>query len=140
MRKTVSSPDDHLLGSFVTFFDHGLLMIEDSDSGAAHEGWDAATEYVHFDQDSLYVAVQSVVDGAVAVTAYRDTAPSGGTEGLVEAFSGEVVSKFGRFRIRDSDDRAILTVAGRSGRNHLTVFLDELNWATRVVVVIGAPA
>jgi hypothetical protein len=139
MRKNMTSPDVNLLGSFVTFFDHGLLMIEDSESRATHEGWDAATEYVHLDQDSLYVAVQNVVDGAVAVTAYRDTAPSGETEGLVEAFSGEVESKFGRLRIRDSDDRAILTVAGRSGRNHLTVLLDELNWAMRVVVVIGAP-
>ena len=136
----MTSPDDNLLGSFVTFFDHGLLMIEDSESSAAHDGWDAATEYVHFDQDSLYIAVQSVVDGAVAVAAYRDSAPSGETEGLVEAFSGEVESKFGRFRIRDSDDRAVLTVAGRSGRNRLTVLLDELNWAMRVVVVIGAPA
>lgn len=134
----MTSPDNNLLGSFVTFFDHGLLMIEDSESGAAHEGWAAATEYVHFDQDSLYVAVQSVVDGAVAVTAYRDSAPSGETEGLVEAFSGEAESKFGRFRIHDSDDRVVLTVQGRSGRNHLTVLVDEANWAMRVIVVISA--
>lgn len=136
----MTSPDDNLLGSFVTSFDHGLLMIEDTESTAVHDGWDAATEYVHFDQDSLYVAVQSVVDGAVAVTAYRDSAPRGETEGLVEAFSGEVESKFGKFRIHDSDDRAILTVVGMPGSNHLTVLLDELNWAMRVVVVIGAPA
>jgi len=41
---------------------------------------------VHFDQDSLYIAVQSVVDGAVAVAAYRDSAPAGEIEGLIEAF------------------------------------------------------
>lgn len=136
----MTSPDDSLLGSFVTHFDHGLLMIEDSETRAAHEGWDAATEYVHFDHDSLYVAVQNSVDGPVAVSAYRDVAPRGETEGLVEAFSGEVDSKFGRFRIHDSDDRVVLTVAGRPGSNRLTVFVDELNWTTRVVVTIGAPA
>jgi hypothetical protein len=136
----MTSPDENLLGSFVAFFDHGLLMIEDSESSAAHAGWDAATQYVHFDQDSLYVAVQSVVDGAVTVTAYRDSAPSEETEGLVEVFSGEFESKFGRFRIHDSDDRAVLTVAGRRESNHLTVLVDELNWAMRVVVIIGASA
>ena len=136
----MTSPHENLLGSFVTFFDHGLLMVEDSESKAAHEGWDAAAQYVHFDQDSLYVAVQSVVDGAVAVSAYRDRAPSEETEGLVEAFSGEFESKFGRFKIHDSDDRAVLTLAARHGNNRLAVLVDELNWARRVVVVIGAPA
>ncbi|MEU8230489.1 hypothetical protein AB0C12_12920 [Actinoplanes sp. NPDC048967] len=136
----MTSPDENLLGSFVTFFDHGLLMIDESESKAAHDGWDATTEYVHFDQDSLYIAVQSVVDGAVMVNAYRENAPGSETEGLVEAFSGEVESKYGRFKIHDSDDKAVLVIAGRSGRNQLTVLLDELNWATRVVVVIGTPA
>ncbi|NJP35695.1 hypothetical protein [Micromonospora thermarum] len=136
----MSSPDANLLGSFVMFFDHGLLVIEDAESGAAHEDWDAASEYVHFDQDSLYVAVQSVVDGAVAVTAYRDSAPSHETEGLVEAFSGEFDSEFGRFRIHDSDNRAVLTITGRRGRNRVTVLVDEFNWAARVVVTIGVPA
>lgn len=132
----MTSPDDGLFGFFTTFFDHGLLMIEDSESRAAHEGWDATTQYVHFDHDSLYVAVQSIVDGPVAVSAYRDSAPSGETEGLVEAFSGEFESKSGRLRVHDSDDRVILAVAGRRGENWLTVFVDELNWATRVIVIL----
>jgi hypothetical protein len=135
-----SSPDGSLLGSFVMFFDHGLLMIEDSESRAAHEGWDAAIQYVHFDQDSLYVAVQSVVDGPVSVSAYLDDVPSGETEGLVDAYSGEFDSNSGRFRIHDSDDRVVLTVAGRRGRNRLTVFVDELNFAARVVVIFSEPA
>lgn len=139
MRWESSRQSAVLLGSFTTFFDHGLLMIEEFESTSVHDGWDAATEYAHFDGDSLYLAVQSVVDGPVAVAAYRDGAPNSETQGMVDAFSGELESRVGRLRIHDSDDKLVLTVAGRHGRNRLTVLVDELNWATRVIIVIGAP-
>lgn len=134
----MTSIDDNLLGSFTAFFDHGLLLIEDLESSAAHEGWDSATEYVHFDADSLYVAVQSVVDGPVSVTVYRNSAPLGEVDGLVEAFAGQFESKFGKTKIHDSDDTAVLVTTGTRGVSRLTVFVDELNWSTRVVVVIGS--
>lgn len=139
-KETIISPDDKLLSSFVTFFDHALLMIEDFESRATHEGWDAATQYVHFDKDSLYVAVRSVVDGPVSVSVYRDNVPSGETEGLVEVYSGELDSNSGIIRVYDSDEKVVLTVAGRRGRNRLTVFVDDLNWAVRVVVIFSEPA
>jgi len=134
----MTSPDGNLLGTFTAFFDHGLLMVEDLESNAAHEGWDAATEFIHHDRDSLYIAVQSVVDGAVSVGVYRDVAPADEIEGLIPAFSGEIESDSGRFRIYDSDEAAVLTVIGYAGRNRLEVFIDEQNTVSRVVVVVGA--
>ncbi|WP_147450938.1 hypothetical protein [Streptomyces hoynatensis] len=124
-----------LLGSLVASFEHGLLLIEDSKSSASHEDWDAATEYVHFDDDSLYVAVQSVVDGLVSVTVYRDGVPSGAVEGFVEVFSGEFQCRSRRICVRDSDDNALLSIAAPGGDLiRLHVFADAWNWATRVVV------
>jgi hypothetical protein len=133
----MTSVDDNLVGSFTAYFDHGLLLIEESGSVAAHEGWDAATEYTHFDNDSLYVAVQSVVDGPVAVTVYRNSAPETEVLGLVEVFSGEFESKFGRVTVHDSDDMVVLVARGVRGMNRVTVFVDEVNWSARVVVAIG---
>ncbi|XVU28291.1 hypothetical protein ACQPZJ_14975 [Actinoplanes sp. CA-054009] len=135
----MNSPDENFIGSFVAYFDHGLLMVEDSESSATHEGWDAANEYVHFDAGSLYVSVQSLVDGAVEVFAYRDVAPNEVSEGLVEAFSGEVELELGRLKIHDSDDSIVLTATGALGRNQLTVLVDELNLAERVVLILSVP-
>lgn len=51
----MSPPSENLLGSFTIEFDHGLLAVEDAGSAAVHDDWDPVNEYVHRDQDSLYV-------------------------------------------------------------------------------------
>ncbi|XVV00190.1 hypothetical protein ACQPW3_22335 [Actinosynnema sp. CA-248983] len=134
----MTSINGNFLGSFVAHFNHGLLLIEDSETDATHEGWDSSVDYVHFDSDSLYVAVQSVVDGPVSVSVYGNSAPAGEIDGLVEAFAGEFESKFGKIVIHDPDSMVVLVVAGRRGVCQVSVFVDELNWSTRVVVVVGS--
>jgi hypothetical protein len=129
--------NENLLGSFVTFFDHGLLVVEDSESSAAHDEWDSASEYVHFEDDSIYVAVQSVVDGPVEVCIYRENRKRNDMEGLTETFSGNFESRSGRLRIHDSDEKTVVTVPMRRGSNRLAVLVDELNFAARVVVLVG---
>ncbi|MEU1475473.1 hypothetical protein ACFYZ8_13370 [Streptomyces sp. NPDC001668] len=91
---------------------------------------------MHVDEESLYVAVQSIVDGPVEVAVYRRDAPKDVVEGLVQAFSGVFGSRSGKIRIQDSDGKAVLTF-GRRGEGGLVVLVDELNWAARVVLVVG---
>ncbi|TDC23613.1 hypothetical protein E1265_12190 [Streptomyces sp. 8K308] len=120
----------------MTCFEHGLLVIEDSESGATHDDWDAATQYVHLDQGSLYVAVQSIVDGPVEVVVYRDHVQDSEIGGLTEVFSGVVESRLGKLRIHDSDERAVLTALVNRGAVRVTVFVDDVNWASRVTVLV----
>jgi hypothetical protein len=127
---------DNFVGSFTCFFDHGLLLVEDVESRSAHAGWNADEEFVHFDVDSLYVAVQSLVDGPVSVDAYRGSAPDTEVDGMVQAFSGPFESGSGELILHDSDDKIALRVRVRRGQNRLTVLVDEVNWSARVIVVI----
>jgi len=114
-----------------------LLLIEDADTTAAHEGWDAATQHVHFDTDSLYLAVSPAVDGPVTVCAYRDEAPADATTEMTQCFDGEFESEFGVIRLHDSDDTISLAARERRGTHRLRVFVDEPDWSSRVVVVIS---
>ena len=131
------SDTENLIGCFTAFLVHGLLLIEDAGTTAAHEGWDAATQHVHFDMDSLYLAVSPAVDGPVAVCVYRDEAPPDTTAEMTQCFDGEFESKFGVIRIHDSDDAISLTAREQRGVRRLRVFVDEPGWSSRVVVVIG---
>ncbi|NUT96227.1 MAG: hypothetical protein HOY78_29790 [Saccharothrix sp.] len=114
-----------------------MLLIEDPESGATHDEWDPATEHVHHDHGSLYVAVQHAVDGPVTVTAYRHRAPAGEVDGLIEVFAGEVDSPSGTMTAHDPNDSAVLILPAKQGVNRLTVFVDHVDWAARVVVVVG---
>lgn len=131
------SDSDNLIGCFTAFFDHGLLLIEDADTSAAHEGWDAATQPVHFDVDSLYLAVSPAVDGPVTVCAYRQEAPEETVADLTLCFDDEFESKFGVIKLRDSDDVISLTAHEQRGIRRLRVFVDEPGWTSRAVVVIS---
>ncbi|MEV4625213.1 hypothetical protein AB0J90_02825 [Micromonospora sp. NPDC049523] len=131
-----SIPSD-LLGLFIAPFDHGLLLIEDSESNATHDAWDAAQQYVHFDRDSLYVAVQSAVDGHVEVSAYRDEVSPEEVGHLIEVFSGMIELSSGILRVCDSDQKATLNIPVSRKGGRLRVLVDEPNWATKVVVMFA---
>lgn len=131
----LSSNVGNLIGCFTAFFDHGLLIVEDSETTATHEGWDAATQYVHFDTDSLYLAVSPSVDGPVTVCVYRDECPD--LTEMTQCFDGEFESAFGVIRIYDPADAISLTARVQRGMRHLRVFSNEPGWSSRVVIVIG---
>jgi hypothetical protein len=127
---------DNLLGAMVGFFDQGLLVIEDLASSSSHNGWDARTEYVHFDHDSIYVAVQSVVDGPVSVSVYGSQVGEEEIVDMVEAFSGEVSLVHGRLKTHDPDDTLVLITRHGNDVVRLRVLFDRPNWASRVVVIV----
>jgi len=127
----------NLLGSFVTFFDHGLLVLEDTSSKAPHDEWDAGSELIHVDEDSLYLAVCPAVDGPVTVSVYEDRAPDGVVDGLASVFSSALPLPSGSFTVADSDDRAKLTFRTTAGEKGVNIYVDEPDYASRVVIVIG---
>ncbi|ARQ69200.1 hypothetical protein CAG99_10290 [Streptomyces marincola] len=110
-------------------------MIEDAESSATHGDWDAATQCIHLDEDSLYVAVQSVVDGPVTVRIYRGDIPEEALTGMTDLFSGAFESGSGKLRVQDSVQRAVLTVTVNRGLIDISVFVDEVDWASQVAVL-----
>ncbi|GAA3817400.1 MULTISPECIES: hypothetical protein [Amycolatopsis] len=136
----MTTTEEGLIGSLTAYFDHGLLLIEDSESSADHRGWDASIDYVHFDTDSLYVAVQSVVDGPVEVEVYRSPPLAPVAVGLTEVFVRQFESEFGMVKIHDPENRGVLVAKGNRGVVGLRVLVDEVNWAARVVVIIQFPS
>lgn len=131
------SESDNLIGCFTAFFDHGLLLVEDADTTAVHDGWDAATQPVHFDTDSLYLAVSPAVEGPVAVCVYRYQAPDGETANMTQCFDDTFASKYGAIKLHDPNDSVFLLAREGRGRRRLQVFVDNLDWITRVTVVIS---
>lgn len=137
----MTARDEKLIGAFVAFFEHGVLVIEHSETEARHDAWCFATEPLRFDfeQDSLYLAVQSLVDGPVAVSVYEDSAPSDEKKGLVEVFSRpfEPGPRPGRLKISDSDEWMILTAPYVPDRVRVTVLVDDPEFPTQVVVELA---
>ncbi len=131
------SDDANLLAAFTASFDHGLLVVEDADSTAVHDGWDAASEQTHLDADSLYIGVRSQVDGLVTVSVFRGDAPPDAIDGMALTFVGDLQSNSGITRIRDSDEKMVYTARGKKGLRQIRAFMDHPEWPGRVVLILG---
>ncbi len=59
---------------------------------------------------------------------------------MIEVFSSDFEPRFGRVSVHDPDDTAVILVKATRGRSHLTVLVDQVNWSTRVVVMIERDA
>jgi hypothetical protein len=129
--------DDALFGPFTLPFEHGLLVVEDSATRSKHDSWDAATESVHVDGDSIYLAVQSSVDGQVVVEACDAGVSDDVFTGLVARFDGEIPLTSGVLRVCDSDNVAVLSLRVRAERIRVRVLVDDDEWSARVVVVLA---
>lgn len=125
-------------GGFTAFFEHGLLLVHDSETRAAHEDWDATTDLVHFDTDSLYIVVRPMVEGPVTVTAFdSDWEEMDAVTDMIQVFDGEFPSKFGLTVFHDPNDSVVMKVRGNRGNQRLRVWVDQPEWAVNVVVAIG---
>ncbi|MEH0818598.1 MULTISPECIES: hypothetical protein [unclassified Micromonospora] len=113
---------------------HGLLIVEDIDSEAGHDGWDVDSEFVHFDGDSVYISVRSFVDGPFSVTVYRRAAPEDVVASMTLVASEPFIPGSRSVVVRDADDLGQLTVSRVDRNGRLDVYLDKLRNASRVVL------
>lgn len=127
---------DSLLASFTVPFEHGLLVVEDSATSATHDSWDAATEPVHVDDDSIYLAVQASVDGPVTVEVHDSEISDAGLTEMTLRFSGDVRVDSRELKVSDSDNLAVLSLRTKDGHVRLEVFVDDDVWPGRVLVVL----
>lgn len=127
---------DSLLGSFTVPFEHGLLVVEDSASRARHDGWIAADEQVHLDQDSLYVGVQGSVDGPVSVEVHDADLPEAATAEMTLRFSGRMPLSSRVLRVSDSDNSAVLSLRTNDDSVRIRVLVDDDEWPALVVIVL----
>jgi hypothetical protein len=123
-------------GSFTAFFQHGLLMVDDVDSQGRHDSWNPASEVFHLDNDSLYVAVQSDVDGPVRVDFFFEQVPGPLLEDLVQRFDGRLHIPSLELRVHDSDDLVGLRLKVLSAVCRVTVFVNDSEWIDRVVLQV----
>lgn len=94
--------DDGFVGSFRVFAQHGLLIFRDVLSVDTHEGWDGG-DMVHAAPDSLYLRVQTYVDGPVSVEVLEDESEDLILDGAV-LFDGVISSQHGEFILHDPDN------------------------------------
>jgi hypothetical protein len=111
-------------------------MIEDPETEAVHESWDPSAELVHAEHDSVYLAVQTFVDGPVFISVHRGSVDE--VDELTEVFAGTLQLRPGEVVIHDSDDRAVLRVRGKRGDNPLTLLTDGSERVARVMLIFGA--
>ncbi|MEV4715052.1 hypothetical protein [Micromonospora sp. NPDC049374] len=127
---------DGLLGSFTVPFEHGLLVVEDSATRARHDNWNAATEQVHLELDSLYMGVQGSVDGPVSVEVYDADLPEAATTSMVLRFSAEIPLPSGVLKVSDSDSAAVLSLRAIGESARIRIFVDDDEWPALVVIVL----
>ena len=128
---------ESLLASFTAPFEHGLLVVEDSATRARHDGWVAAAEQVHLDLDSLYVGVQSSVDGPVSVEVHDADFPESAIAGMTLRFSGEIPLSSRVLRVCDSDNLAVLSLRTVAETARIRLLVDDDEWPGQVIIIIG---
>lgn len=90
---------DDFLGSFRVDVQHGLLIFRDVNSVDTHEGWNG--DAVHAVDDSIYLRVQTSVDGPVAVEVFGSDTP---TRENVTLYDGAIESQYGEFVLHDPNN------------------------------------
>lgn len=132
MNLKLSHDDESLIGGAVLFIDHGLVIIEDPQSSYLHD-WDPSSEYVSVGPDSLYLSVQSSVDGPVEIGIFKSDA--GHEDGAVY-FDGEINVSSGAVVVHDANDVMRFTVRRPPGALRIRVLVDEEGLATRMKILI----
>lgn len=123
-------------GGFTTYFQHGMLIIEDPESQAQHDGWGDVESLVSVERDSLYLGVIPSVDGPVEVSVYEETAPSEEIKDLELRFSGEIHTQHGTLRLRDPEDTICLEVQGARLTMSVRIYANSGDWIDRVIIVL----
>lgn len=122
-----------ILGSIEARFPFGLLIVSDSQSMSTHDRWNPASEMVHADSASLYIAVRDAVAGLVKVVCLE-----GGSAGgdLHEMFSGSLELPSSTLKLYDPDEAVCLTVPVTKPEMRVTVYGDNPKEASYVVILL----
>jgi hypothetical protein len=125
--------DERILGSVRFYVDHGLIIVEDPDSGYGHDEWDPANEFVSAGPDSLYLSVQPSVDGPVEVVISKAEIVSQRASHLY--FDGNLHLKGRYVVVHDADDVMRFSVRRSQGSNRVRVMVDEPGFVSYMVVM-----
>ena len=111
-----------LLGSFVTRFSHGLLVISAPESVDAHDEWNTAEQSLHAGPDSIYVGVRDSASGLVKVMCVEG---KDAETDLSEVFSGRLVLPSARLKFYDPDETIVMIVPVSSERAAVKLYADD---------------
>jgi hypothetical protein len=121
------------LGSFTTYFDHGLLLVEDLNSRAVHDEWDSATSLVNLRPDSLCLRTRIYVDGPVVVFIFKGS-PSI-SQGY-RIFDGVVEHPSKALRIEDSDATVRIRFQVDRVSSHISLVVDDMIFVGCAAIVV----
>ncbi|GAA1475651.1 hypothetical protein GCM10009623_00970 [Nocardioides aestuarii] len=120
---------------FTVACDHGIVVIEPLGSRADHDDWDSTAQPAHRQDEPLFVAVNPPMESAVAVLV-RSSAEGGDHEGLSQVFSGRLEVASQTLLIGDSDANVEVRLPITSGGCHVSAWVDEPGFATKVVLLV----
>ncbi|PPK71323.1 hypothetical protein V5P93_003189 [Actinokineospora auranticolor] len=127
---------DDLIAAFTLPFTRGLLFVDDTATTARHAGWNPVTDWVHADNDSLWICVRGAADGPATVELYRAPPSASTLKGLAHLHSGALDTPTRELRVTDSDGAIVVTHPVYADRVHVDVHTDPDTGGERVVIGI----
>jgi hypothetical protein len=115
---------------------HGILVIEPLGSRAEHEDWDVMADGVHLESDSVFIAVNPSMEGAVTTSvlfAHDHEVPPADLERI---FEGQLKVPSSTLLIGDSDRNIEIRLPVRSGACDVSAWVDVPGFAKRVLVIL----
>lgn len=122
----------HMYGAFEVRAQHGCLVVRDSESDGDISDWNPAEQTWFSDQNAAIFAVTPGVEGPVHCEVWGD-APDDLLPGRVFEDVFDIV---GVLEVGDPAGTAGLEVPGLEGSRRVSVFVDHLDWPTRVQVIV----
>lgn len=121
---------------FTVECDHGILVIEPLGSRAEHEDWDVTVNSVHREGDSLFVAVNPSMEGAVTTSVRSALDQEMPPADLERIFEGQLKVPSSTLLIGDSDRNVEIRLPVTSGACDVSAWVDVPGFATRVLVIL----
>ncbi|GAA3737238.1 hypothetical protein [Salinactinospora qingdaonensis] len=121
-----------LLAAVSSYFDHGLLIIDDPRSQKTHSNWNPNVEAVHLDDDSLYIGVRQTVSGIVSISIFEGNGPSCGEL----LFSGVVNFPSQKMRIYDPNEKACLFIPIDFKKVKMRIYGDDFDESKEVEIFL----
>lgn len=119
---------------FTLTYDHGILVIEDSESRPDHEAWEIDSQPAHATTDSIYVAVLPEMEGVVTTSVRTESEGSPTADDLHLIYEGSLEVASRSLLIGDSDRNLEIRIPVYSSECEIAVFVDETGFASRVLI------
>jgi hypothetical protein len=123
----------NFFGSFTVFLDHGLLIVEDSNSQARHDEWNETSDLVDVRPDSICIRTQVYVDGPVSVFIFRGIGPLAVGR---QAFAGTIGTPSKILTVEDSDKTAQVHVRVAGEETAVTALVDDDRYVGCVALLL----